>query len=1322
MDMFWGDRSEARARQSVRQALLLLRSELGDALEADRDRIRIRTESLWVDVQDLGATLERHLVNAADIADPAVPASPARPVEPADPADPAVDLAPEALLLLPGADTESLPAFLHWLDTERATVEQRIRNWCREELEDATMRKDRPRMARVAHLWINAGPQDEAPLEAALEVLPLLGRPGEALELWTRWSAQYTSVLGVPPPESLARTAQNLRRRLPGKGPGSLALFSPDLVERQVIQLRLRAALDAVRQGEGRILALTGPEGIGKSRLMRKFLQELSPAGDDAVLTLSTGPLAPEEESPLGAVRALLRALAGAPGLGGASEDALAQVAELVPEVRGRFPGLPRPETPTPTRRGRAVVSVLEVVAEEVPVVIAVDDLPDLDKESRQVLAEILRAPPPGTLVLVTSNEDPARATSGLLGGTARLERIELPPLSVGGVAGLLRSMMTLDPVLVEPLARQLHAASSGIPLLLVVMTHALADAHELAPCPDGVWRFGGRDPEDMLPHLEDLPTTLAPRWNLLSPPLRRVLEALAVLGGPAPTARLSQVAGLSPDAFDAALDGLLARRLVREFRSLDGPNHLDFPHEFFRRAAYDTISPRRREELHGQAAAALVREAQLRPRLRPLVADHLARSGQSAGAHGAPAPWAEAGRETGKKARRRRHVVAGLAAGVLLLLAWWSTGAEAADDDLVAIFPFETLAGPDLAWMGIGVADLLAAGLDGVGGIRTVDRHALSAVLPGGQISARDAGHLARRLGAGSWVLGQVVGIDDDVVLQASLYRGKGRVERVDAERTSTSAVVGEVDRLARLLLPSLMAGDSLPRLDLATRTTGSMGALRSFVQGESAFRAGRYEAAIEAYDAATSMDPDFALAHLRTALALEWSGNATASRISTSLAAADASRSRLPAKERRLLGAMIEYYGGLHLEAVASLRSLLAEEPDFVDGWFALAEVLFHTLPRTGDPEALEQAHRVLLEVLTLSPDHREALLHLPRTAIHLGDVATAEGAIRRLRQTDLADRPIFLPSETLVAWAGHDQEAMARLSPLLVNAPPLLVLVSGAFLSVYAQRADLAADLTSILDHPHRTEGARGTGQLWTSVFLRRAGDVEGSDEALREAARWLPREALRLEALFLLNPDPTPADLTSDPPSILEAARRADVLSRLLSGSGDEGSFPAVPAASTDGLSLPWPASPAWTPDAASALDAYLIGLLLAAGGEIAEARRHLEILGAIAADPGDGPGGPAGGEAAELAEALGRGLAADLLRREGLPDEAMRVLRDLRLGGWHQAAFSSPYFAHPRERRLMGHLLRETGAVEDAERWMRSLAGATPFDGIWPASR
>src|SRR5262245_52881056 len=61
---------------------------------------------------------------------------------------------------------------------------------------------------------------------------------------------------------------------------------------------------------------------------------------------------------------------------------------------------------------------------------------------------------------------------------------------------------------------------------------------------------------------------------------------------------------------------------------------------------------------------------------------------------------------------------------------------------------------------------------------------------------------------------------------------------------------------------------------------TTHSVPALKSFLEGESAFRAGRIAEAIEAYQRAVAADPDFALAYYRIGNAAAWTQQTELSR----------------------------------------------------------------------------------------------------------------------------------------------------------------------------------------------------------------------------------------------------------------------------------------------------------------------------------------------------------------------------------------------------------------------------------------------------------
>jgi len=1276
IEAMWGDRPEARARQSVRQALLLLRRTLGDVLVADRERIALRPGSVRVDALEIDAWLEERL------------ASPDAP-------------GPDETRFLPGAEDEGSPAFRLWLERWRADLTARISARCSAILDEAVVlrRGEEPERAdgadgaeraeRAARLWSGVSPLEARPVEALLSLLPALGRPGDAWAFWEGWSAAWKAVLDEPPPDAVARLADRVRRMVAERGmppdlrphgPGSLALFSPDLVERGHVVERLERALRDCRGGEGRVIALTGADGIGKSRVLNAFLDRGRSPGP--VLILVTGPLPPLQESRAGALRALLQPLGSAPGLGGASDASIRMLAGLSSSVCERFPDLGPPgdrELPDPDPRavGRALAEALEVVAEEIPVVVAVDDVTQLDPLSRTALAELVRVPPRGVLLVVTSDENPVRRPGTLL-SAPHVECIELPPLTLQGVQEMIGSMMALHPSLRGPLSAHLHRASEGAPLLVVLLLQAVADAGRIRPGRDGAWRLA--EPGD-IPDFTDAPgvhAALAPRWATLSDSMRSIVEAIAVAGSPVPADRLRAVSGLDTGAFDGALDALLARRMLREVTLAGETTGLDLSHPLVRKAACASMNPRAREAMQRRLAKLLSAEAR-----------------EPTG---------------GSRPASPAQVILGAAALVLLLglgLAWMQRPA-AVDPHLVAVFPFDARTDAESAWLGAGVSDLLASGLEGVGPLRTVDAQALAASLSGGSPSRHEASRIARRLGAGAWVHGSVVGSGDRVRIQAGLFRDRGRYLGVDSDPVSPDTLFEEVERLVLELLPHLLRGASVPRIELASTTTRSTRALESFLAGEEAFRAGRYQEALSAYHDALAADSTFALAHLRSALALEWGGEAPPARILESLRAAALVGERLPARERRLLRALLRYHGGEPLEAVEALRELLAEEPEFLDAWFAMAEVLFHALPRAGNPYAIGEAHRVLEQVLRLSPGHEEALLHLPRTAVALGRHDLARSALERLRDAGFADRPIFLTTEIFTAWALADREEMQRLRPRIRAAPPLLPLVSGAFLAVYARDPLLAADVVAGLDAVDRPDVVRGTARLWRAVFLRKAGDLSGSDEALRSAGRLLPAEALRLEALFLADPTRSMPIATAPDPGMRPGTRVQEVLAGL---------SPPDPGAPRDpggrggpSISLPWPGSPRDTGPIDPLVDAYLSGLLLSASGRIDDAREEVGRL--EAARDGIDP------EVSELAEALWRGLGAELLRREGRADDALEMLRPIRLGGWHQAAFGYPIFALPRERLLMALLLRETGDLEEALRWEASLDGATPFDGIW----
>lgn len=100
VDLLWGDRDETRARHSLRQALVELKRVLGDALEADRNEIRVRPGSIALDTQSLAG----HIA-AGELA-----------------------LAVEVFggEFLPDTEHLGTARYRHWLDTEREVLRRQM--------------------------------------------------------------------------------------------------------------------------------------------------------------------------------------------------------------------------------------------------------------------------------------------------------------------------------------------------------------------------------------------------------------------------------------------------------------------------------------------------------------------------------------------------------------------------------------------------------------------------------------------------------------------------------------------------------------------------------------------------------------------------------------------------------------------------------------------------------------------------------------------------------------------------------------------------------------------------------------------------------------------------------------------------------------------------------------------------------------------------------------------------------------------------------------------------------------------------------------------
>jgi class 3 adenylate cyclase/tetratricopeptide (TPR) repeat protein len=152
-------------------------------------------------------------------------------------------------------------------------------------------------------------------------------------------------------------------------------------------------------------------------------------------------------------------------------------------------------------------------------------------------------------------------------------------------------------------------ARAEGIPLYAIETLRALADRGVLTQNPTGTWVVTG-DVE----HL-DVPTSLssllAARLDVLTPHERELVKAMAVFGGSFPRDTAAALSDIPPDAVDAVLASLVRKQVLTIRTDPLSPDRgqYGFAQQLLRTVAYDMLSRAERKPRH-RAAAEHLRQA----------------------------------------------------------------------------------------------------------------------------------------------------------------------------------------------------------------------------------------------------------------------------------------------------------------------------------------------------------------------------------------------------------------------------------------------------------------------------------------------------------------------------------------------------------------------------------------------------------------------------------------------------------------------------------------------------------------------------------------
>jgi len=443
----------------------------------------------------------------------------------------------------------------------------------------------------------------------------LTGRPpfdGPAIDvLVTKQQAEPPPPRTLEPgaPSDLDALCSELLRRDPRSRPSGMEVLSrlrtqhappvarrtpaAPFVGREAEITELRHAFDASRAGRGVISFVHGESGVGKSALVRRFLEAID---HDAVVL--AGRCYEREEVPFkafdGIVDALSRYLAHLEPVVAAlilPRDA-ALLARVFPVLR-RVPAMAevvesKVKVPNPqevrTRAFAALRELLSRLTERSPLVLFVDDFQWADADSLALLRDLMHPPdPPALFMVATVRTTPAAqaTTQALSAELSEVRHVRLSPLPPDESRQLVELLLPGGTG-----GAAIAAEAAGHPLFIQELVHAASEG-ALAP---GSLR------------LED---ALWARISRLEAQPQALLETIAVAGAPLPQRLIAQAAGFGEADYSEFLLQLRSAHLVRT-DGARGTDAVEPYHDRIREAVLVHLDADSRKARHAGLAHAL--------------------------------------------------------------------------------------------------------------------------------------------------------------------------------------------------------------------------------------------------------------------------------------------------------------------------------------------------------------------------------------------------------------------------------------------------------------------------------------------------------------------------------------------------------------------------------------------------------------------------------------------------------------------------------------------------------------------------------------------
>jgi DNA-binding SARP family transcriptional activator/tetratricopeptide (TPR) repeat protein len=1087
--LLWGEREEAKARHSLRQALLELHRLVGDGLRVTHDAVVLDLRDIHLDAErferDVEARRDREAV-ARWHGD-----------------------------FLADADDRVEMALRLWLETERAGLRRRLALAFERLLDDAERNSGARDAIAIARRWTELTPLDEHACERLITTLRRAGHAVEALSVHTNFTAHVREALEVEPSRDFLFLAESLydaaRADAPERSRSSLpSVTALPLVGRASALSKLQDAWRVAESGLSVVVVILAEHGMGATRLCEELIRSTAEQNSSRIaLHADTGIVASAPPRAYSAAGAILHNLASAPALGGTSPEMLGALATIAPAVKSRFPHLTHPSfEPDAPMLVTAARDALEAASEDAPVLVICDSLSTADAESRNLMVALADNVRGAVLLVLVLRPDDAgeELLVRLRERVTNLRVTVLRALTTDDIAEMLDVAAPMSTNERATLAQSIATDTGGIPLYASAAIQALLDEQLLSA--------GGAENSNVLSRVGDrgLPiparvrSDVRHRLRALDASAQRVVEAVAVLGAPFSADDVARMCALPPVEIEQALASLERANMI------GGPTGRTWPPvtpPVVERAIYSLIPPLRRESLHGAAVE-----------LSGSIGWNTAgRQGSRRAYH-----LERAGAAVDRRFSKRQFAVAGAALVVAAVAAFFWITSRPADtrDRTIAIFPFAVSGGTSVGYLQAGMVDLLSTSLDGVGGYHTIDPRvviaATNALKRTSPIDASEAQKIAERLGATYYVLGTVVDVAGQLKVGAALYdtRSAGPPRMQASAIGSDTTLFGLVDRITAQLAVAQGAQSGERLAELAAVTTTSLDALKAYLEGRRAYRANDLFEALPAFQRAVAADSSFALAWYGLASTASWMLRPGQEQYAANKAVSESHR--LTARDRMLVEAFAAYSRGA-ADSAEHLATTIVETYDDIEAWVLLGEVLYHHNWKRGRPIA--ESRRAWQRVLVLDPTYWPALQHLSEVAALEGRRAEADSLLGRYENAVGAEH-MMLATRAFRAYTFGDDAARAAIAPSLAADRGFFLIASLWYVSVYGRDIENAKVVGNMLVEPLRPPEQQGFGRIVLAHLDLAQGKWRAARAELAIARAHAPDDALEYQLLLSMAP--------------------------------------------------------------------------------------------------------------------------------------------------------------------------------------------------------